>query len=170
MRVDERHREPLTQSVRPTAGFRLRANKPVPIEIEQVVIRAPARPGLVVLGGQPVGVCNQALGHFEVMNKAVAAVGVLQRIDNHDRIAHDGRNARIAARGEQVIRSQHRGFRGRDLVAVHAVGQPGNRRLTGDDLARLRGIRCSRIRQSPHIGLDLVNSRNVFRCGNNHVK
>ena len=57
-------------------------------------------------------------------DEARAAVGVLHRIDQHERVAQDRVDAGVALRGEQVIRLDQRGVGGRDLVAVNAVNQP----------------------------------------------
>ena len=108
--IDECDGIPLLDSIDATARFGLRQDEPVAIHVEQVMVGASARPGFVVLRGQPIDVRQQSLSHFEVMNEAITAVRVLHRVNDYDRVIENVVNAIITARGKQVIGRQHGGI------------------------------------------------------------
>ena len=168
MRIDVGHREPLLQGRDPAPCLGLRQDEPVAVQVEQVVVRTPAGPGLVVLGRQSVRVGHEALGHLKMMNETIATVGILHRVDDDDRVLEDGIDDLVALRGKQVVGGQHRRVGGRDFVAVHGVGQPRHRRPRGNDSLGL-GAREPSVAQASHIGLYFVDARQVRRRGNHGI-
>ena len=54
--VDRDLGEEIEEELHPARGLGLSDGEPVAIEVEEVVVAAPARPGLVVLGGERLGV------------------------------------------------------------------------------------------------------------------
>ena len=85
--VDGDLRQELETDLDAAAGFRLRLREPVAVHVEQIVIAAPARPRLVVLGRVGSGVCGGGAALQVLEHEARAAVGVLHRIDQHQRVA-----------------------------------------------------------------------------------
>ena len=96
VQVDGDLRHVLEANLDAAACFGLRLREPVAVHVEQVMVDAPARPRLVVLGavGRRIGrggPSQQVLEH-----EPRAAVGVLHGIDQHQRVARHGVDAGIA--------------------------------------------------------------------------
>ena len=88
--------------LRPALG--MDEGEPVAVEVEEVVVGAPSRPRFVVLGGPAIALELQTARRAEVVHEAVAAVGVLRRIDHHDGVVEDLLHHRVVLGREQVIR------------------------------------------------------------------
>ena len=73
------------------------------------MVGATARPRLVVLRGETIGVRDETFRRFEVMNEAIPAVRVLDRIDDHDGVLHDVVDLLVVLCREQMVGGQHRG-------------------------------------------------------------
>ena len=140
VQVHDDVREVVERDRQPPACLRLRLREPVAVHVEQVVVRSPARPRLVVLGAHAIAVGHGRASQLVLEEEARAAVRVLERVDEHDRLAKNRVDHRVAARGQQVVRLGQRGVRRRDLVAVDGVHQPGHHRQLAEQ-PRLVGAR-----------------------------
>ena len=127
MRVDQHHRLPFADRRDLAARFRLGQSEPVAIQIEQIMVEAPAGPLLVVLGSGRIGNRHGAARLGIMLYEAIAPVRVLRRIDHDEGVREDGFDPRIAPCGEQVIGQSERGIAARDFVTMHAVGKPRHR-------------------------------------------
>ena len=89
----------------------LRQRNPVAVHVEQVVVGAPAWPWLVAFGR------DAASGRFEpgcvveAIHEAVAAIGVLDGVDEDQRVGEDVQDGGVVAGGEKMIGRHHRGVR-----------------------------------------------------------
>ena len=81
VQIDEDQREPLLHHFDAPDGFGLGKGKPIAVHVEVVVIGAPAGPRFVAFGRDGGAVRFQAFGDGEVLDEAIAAIGVLRRID-----------------------------------------------------------------------------------------
>jgi hypothetical protein len=146
------------------ARLGLRLRKPVAIHVEEIVVAASARPRLVVLRGIRHGVGVHCASQRVRGNEARAAVGVLHRVDQHQRITQHQVDARVTLGGEQMVGLDQRRVGRRDLVAVHAMNQPhDHRQLTRQPIA-LRRRRPPRVGESLDIGLQLIEPGDAIRA------
>ena len=154
-KVLERHPDAATR-------FGLRLREPVAVHVEQIVVRPSARPRLVVLGvvGCGVGVGGLTLQILE--DEPRAPVGILHRIDQHERVLEHRIHAGVTTGGQQVIRLEQRGIARADLVPVHAVHEPHHDRCRGHEAVGLGWREPTWIGQAFDVGLHLVELRDAF--------
>ena len=151
--VDQR--EPLAQGFHLVEDLGLGERNPVAVQIEEVVVDAPAGPRLEVLGGHRAGVRLEAPRLLEVVHEAVAAVGILDGIDKHQHVGQNLVHQLVVARGEQVVSREQAGVGRGKLVAMHAVGKPDHRGQPGHDLAGV-GLRSfARVGDALHLSANL---------------
>ena len=144
------------------AALLLRRPGPVAVEIDQVVVLAAAGPGLEVLGGDAVDVRRLALALLVAVEVALAAVRVAQRVDQHDDVVEQPRP--VTLRGGERVRRHHGGLGGGRLVAVHAVGQPHDRRQAPGEALALALREGLGVGEAEALGPDLVEVRQVLRA------
>ena len=150
------------------AGLGLGLGEPVAIHVEQVVVRAPARPRLVVLRVVGGGIGHRRAALQVLEHEPGPAVGVLHRIDEHEGLAEHGLHVGVALGGQQVIRLHQGRVRRGDLVAVDAVSQPDDDR-GGLDQAGLVGRRhTARIGQLLQVRLHLLEAGDALRTADDH--
>ncbi len=166
VQVDHDLRQPLEQDRDTAAALGLCLREPVAIQIEEVMVGAAAGPGLVVFGGQAQGVGDAGATGPGGLDEAPATIGVLQRVDQHDRLAQDGRGPWVVLRGQQMVRLEHRCAGRRDLVAVHAVQQRHHDRRTRDHRLDIGSRQQARIGKAPQVLLDVVQRRQTLRGAN----
>ncbi len=135
--------------------------QPVAVQVEVIVIGASARPGLVVLGRERVGGGLDPVGDLELMDEAVASIGILGGNDDDQRFGEDLFHHRIVHRREKVIRGQKAGVGRRDLVAVNPIREPGDGGLRFDESARFRFGRLPRLGEPFAVRADLVEPRDI---------
>ena len=133
------------------------------------MIRATARPGLIVFCRNPVGIRHQSFRTGEVLQETIASIRILHRVDDHNGIVQDLRCPCITTRSQQVVGGQHRGVGRGNLVAVHAIRQPGNGRLVSNDLLGFGPRGHARVRDALHACLDVVDTRHVVSRGDDGV-
>ena len=133
VQIDGHVRPVLARQRDAAARFRLRLREPVAVHVEQVVVRAAARPRLVVLGVVRRRIRARGAALQVLEDEPRAAVRVLHRIDQHERLAQHRVDVGIALRRQQVIGLEQRRIGRRDLVAVHAVRQPRHDRQLLDE-------------------------------------
>ena len=162
VQVDVDLRKVVEGNLNAPARLWLRLREPVAVHVEQVVIRPPARPGFVVLRvvGRRVGRGRLALQVLE--DEAGAAVGILHRVDEHQRVAQHRVHAGVAARRQQMVGLEQRRIARADLVAVHAVHEPHHHRRRRHEAGGLSRCESSRIGQPLDVGLHLVELRETF--------
>ena len=100
MKVNIDHRVPVLDDPDAPLRFRLRHDEPVTVQVEQVVIRATARPGLIVFCRNPVGIRHQSFRTGEVLQETIASIRILHRVDDHNGIVQDLRCPGITTRSE----------------------------------------------------------------------
>ncbi|GBC80588.1 hypothetical protein HRbin09_01831 [bacterium HR09] len=145
----------------PPLGFRVGESKPIAVQIEEVMGKAPPGPGLHVLGGGGVFVGYQPAGLAGGGNKARPAVGVLHGIQDHQDFIQKPLDLR-RANGGQVVGQSQRCFPARSFVAVHRAHQPNHQRQISRQGLVPRGLK-PRIGKAPELGSDLLHARYVFR-------
>ena len=163
VQVHDDVREVVQRDLQAAQRFRLGLREPVAVHVEQVVIRPAAGPRLVVFGAEAIAVGRGGASKLVLEKKPRTAVRVLERIDQHDRLAEDRVDHRIPTGRQQVVGLGKRGVRRRDLVAVDGVHQPSHhRQLTRQP--RLIGARQrARVGQALEIRLDLVEAADPCR-------
>jgi len=82
VRIDEQLRHPFLKSTNPRTGFRLGEDEKVAVEVEQVMVAAPPRPETLMLGALNVGIGSLSTERANLSEKTLAAVGILDRIDD----------------------------------------------------------------------------------------
>ncbi len=132
------------------------------------MVGAPARPRLVVLGvvRRRIGGGGAALQVLE--HEARAPVRVLHRIDEDQRLAQHGVDVGVALRRQQVVGLEQRRVRGRDLVAMDAVRQPGDDRQIAHEPIGVSRRQRSRIGEALQVGLHLVQPPDAVGAANHH--
>ena len=105
MEVDEHLRVPLAVFGHSGQRLLLRGPGPVAVHVDEVVVRAPARPRLRMLERLVVRIDLRAARAHEPLHVALAAVGVQQRIDDDHQVVQQRRGRRIA---QQVAGHDHR--------------------------------------------------------------
>ena len=161
VRIDQHHRLPFGHRRNLAARFGLGQREPVAIEIEQVMVIAPARPGLVVPGG--VAITRRCDAELRVIGigEPRPPIGVLAGVDDDHAFAQDRIDQRVPLRSEQVIGQHQRRVRSADLVPVHAVGQPGHRHAVRP--------RRAAIADALQIGANAIDARHVLAAGNHRI-
>ncbi len=124
MAVDIDNRMPFQHAGDLALSFRLGHREPIAVHVEQIVVVAPARPGLVMLGSIAVALRFHAERGLERVDEPVPPVGVLARIDDDNHIVQNGLDQRIILRSQQVVGQEQRTVAGRDLVSMDIVGEP----------------------------------------------
>ena len=94
-------------------------------------------------------------------DEAGPAVGVLHRVDEHERVALHEIGAGITAHREQVVGLEQRRVGRADLVAVHAVHEPHDHRQRGREPVGLGGGQAARISHAADVGLHLIQLRDA---------
>ena len=154
--------QPLRVEGNALAALLLGLPGPVAVQVEVVVVEAPARPGLVVLPGVERGV-GRLTGHAVVpVHVAVVAVGVHAGVDEHHRTLQPLLQLLVGGVG-QVVEHPHHRLRRHRLVAVHVVAQPHDGRLR----AR-RGRPALQAREAQVVAADVVQPCQVLGRGNLH--
>ena len=108
MQIDDHLREPLELDLQPAERLRLGAREPVAVQVEQVVVAAAARPALVVLGRRRLGVRLGGAAKRVGRQEPGTAVRVLERIDEHHRLAQDRIDVGVALGRQQMVRLEER--------------------------------------------------------------
>lgn len=144
-------------------GFRLALDEHVPVQVEQVVVAPSARPRLVVLGRHAVRIGPAGPTLRGGRDEARPAVGILDRIDQHQRSREDAVHRRVAAGREQVVRLRHGRAARADLVAVHPVHERGHDRQVTDELLSLVLRQPTRMGEPRQPGLHLVEAPDPVR-------
>ena len=104
-------------------GFGLRLPGPVPVQVEEVVIDAPAGPGLTVFPAHQFRIW-EAGGYLAVpVRVAVVAVGVQGGVDDDDGVLQPVVR-RPVVRVRQRVQDAHAGLAARRFVAVDAEAEP----------------------------------------------
>ena len=81
--------------------------KPIAVHVEEVMVRSATRPGFIMLCREPVRVWNQTFRSNKIVNKPIAAIWVLHRVNDHNSVLQNRIDTIIPARCEQMISSQH---------------------------------------------------------------
>jgi hypothetical protein len=102
--------------------FGMLHRQPISIEIEPVVVRAPARPAFLVFAVQALADELAAAMHVRPGGEALQAIGVERRVEQHDRV-REQRVDRGPLCGGKMVGDQQRRVRTAGLVAVHAVAE-----------------------------------------------
>ena len=157
-------RIPVEEETQAAARLGLRCGEPVAVHVEEVVVPAAARPRLVVLGGSGLGVGAGRTAQGVRGQEARAAVRVLERVDEHDRLATHEVGAGVVLRGEQVMGQRERRIRGRDLVAVDGVEQPHDGRQLANEAVGLGGRHRARVGERAQLPLDGLEPRETLRA------
>ena len=110
VKVDRDLRLILERDLDAATRLGLRLHEPITVHVEEVVIGTAAGPRLIVLGAVPGGVRRGGEALHVLKDEARPTVGVLHRIDQHERVALDEVDALVALRREQVIGLQQRGI------------------------------------------------------------
>ena len=127
MGVDQQMRLPGQIGGDTPAAFPLALQEPIAIHVKQIVVESPSRPPLLMLNGQRLSVRKHATRFAKHVDEPLMPIGVLQRVDDHHHVGqHVSRGC--AAIRQKMIRRQHRRFRTRCLVAMHAEGEPDDGR------------------------------------------
>ena len=153
--VPERH---------PPPALPERRREPVAVEVEEVVVRPPLRPRLVVLPVLRVGHGHGAPPAVGPVDEAVAPVRVEERVEQHDDLAEHGLD--LALGGGEVVEVDERGLGPRRLVPVDGVPLVHDGRHPGDLGV---GDRLGRLAQPDVLGLDLAQPRQVLRRRHDRV-
>ena len=169
VQVNEHHREPLQKRLHPAPRFRLRERKPVPVHVKQVVVHASGGPGLIVLGRLRVLVRLWPARLAEVVDEAVAPIGILHRVDDDHALIQNLLDQLVILRRRQVVGGQQARIGAGDFVPVHPVLQPGHGRQRLNQSLCLRFAHRARVRQPLHTGFDFVQTGHVGLGGNNQV-
>jgi hypothetical protein len=120
-------RLPVMMEVDAGLRFRVDQGKPVPVQVEPVVVRPPPGPGLVVLPVQRVGHKGLGAVHVGPVGVPVPPVGVQHRLDVEDALLQDARH--LGGRpGDQPVGREHGRLAGRRLVSVDPVPQVDDHR------------------------------------------
>ena len=146
VRVDVDLRLPLEVCIYFGLRLDLAVQEPVPVHVEVVVVGASAGPILGMFAAQRIGLDEYTAILAKAVNKAVPAVGVLQRIDDHNQLFQLPPRF-FPAVGQQVIRRQQGRIRRRTLVPVDVVSQPQNSRSLLQQRGCLLGGGLPRIAQ-----------------------
>ncbi len=168
VQVDGYFGEVLAKHLHAASRLGLRLGEPVAVHIEEIVVRAPTRPWLVVLGVVRGGVGSHGARLQVLEQEAGATVGILHRIDQYQRVAQHEIHVGVPLRGEQVIRLLQRGIRRRDLVAVHPVGEPDHGGQVAHQPLRIRRREVARVGEALQIGLDLIELRDPLGAADDH--
>jgi len=163
-------RHPLQHEGHTPCALGLSLREPVPVQVEEIVIRPSAGPGLVVFGGGRLAVGRRGAPQEVLKDEAGAAVRVLGRVDDDDGFPADQIRDGIVLRRQQVPRLGHRRTGRRDLVAVHAVHK---RHDNGQFLHEALGLTRSErpgIGQPPQIGLDAIEPGDPVRRRDDEVE
>ena len=147
--VPERH---------PPPALLERRREPVPVEVEEVVVRPPLRPRLVVLAVLRVGHGHGAAPAVGPVDEAVAPVRVEERVEEDDDLAEHGLG--LALGGGEVVEVDERGLGPRRLVPVDGVPLEQDGRHPGDLGV---GDRLRRLTQPDVLGPDLAQPGVVLR-------
>ena len=169
MQVDEQLRPPLQERAHARLRLRLRHREPVAVHVEQRVVDAATGPRLRMFGAERRRVGKAAARSARAVHEAVAAVGVLQRIDADEALGQHLLRDRIVLRGEQVVQHEQRRVGARRLVAVHAVGEPRHRRLLAQQAVRLVVGQAARIGEPLHVQLQIRQPLHAFGCRQQRV-
>jgi hypothetical protein len=156
MKIDDDVRVPLEHRGDPPPRLGLGLREPVAVHVEQVMVRPPAGPPLVVLGGNRIGIGRCRGAQQVVGDETGTAVRVLHRIDHDDRVATHQIDIAVALRRQQVIRHGERGVRRGDLVAMDAVHQPGHHREPLRQPVGVAAGQAARIREPPQVRFHLI--------------
>ena len=145
-------------------GHFLRLPGPIAVEVEIIVRKTPAGPGLAVFTGKRRGVAQPAMHLVVPVHVAVVPVGVKARVKNdHAGFQNFGRNRKGSFRfggHEQAVQHLHKRLGANGFVAMHVVTQPLNRRH------RLpRRLPVEQANAAEVIGSDFVNTGHVGFAG-----
>ena len=162
MKIDEHLRIPFAILGDARESFLLRRPTPIAIHVDEVMIEAAARPWLGVLEGFGIRVRLRSARADVPLHVALAAVGVQERVDEHDDVVEDLRRIGIA---QQRTGGHHRRLGRRRFVPVYAIRQPGNRRSRFGDLRGARGRCRDRIGESDHVLSDRVQRGAILLRG-----
>ena len=163
--------KPVEEDAHPAAALRLAEGEPVAIQVEEIVVAAAARPRLVVLERHGLGIGGCGLPGSVRGQEAGPAVGVFARVDEDDRLAEDLLHLGIALGGEQVVGQGQRGIARRDLVAMHAVEQPGHGGKLLDQAIAVSRREPAGIAELAQARLHLVETRHPLgRADGEHVE
>ena len=144
------------------ARLGLALHEEVPVQVEQVVVPAPARPGLVVFGGDPRLVRPTGLRDPVLVHEAVPPVGVLHGVDQHQRLGQDEVDIGVSCRREQVVGLRHGGAARTDLVAVDPMHERGDDRKFGQQRFGLCVGEPARVGEPCDPRLHLVETRHAL--------
>ena len=111
VQIDDDVREVVERDLLASARLRLGPRDPVAVHVEQVVVGAATGPRLIALRGQAIAIGHGRAARLVLEDEARAPVGVLERVDEHQRVARDLVGHRIVDRGQQVIRLGERRIR-----------------------------------------------------------
>ena len=125
MDIDVHQRKELLKSLDPADYLRLRERKPVSVQIKQIMIRAPRRPGFATLSSDRRNTRLDAIGFTKVVHETHPAVRILTRIYRHKRVVSDGIEW-LSLSGQQMIGGLQPGIRGGNFIAMYPVGKPYN--------------------------------------------
>jgi hypothetical protein len=151
VQVHDDLRIPLQQRPGAPLRFGLRHREVVAVHVEEVVVRPPARPGLVMLRRLRIGIRFGRAAQQVASDEPVAAVGVLHRVDDDESLPQRQVHVGVAARRQEVIRLGQRGVGRGDLVAVDAVDEPHDHRQRRDQLRGVGAAGGERLHPAPHL-------------------
>jgi len=168
--VHEHLRPPAADLARHLPRLRLAHGERVAVGIE-LVVRAPAAdaPGLrALLLERPVLGVPLAV-RVDPGDEALVAVGVVRRVDQHDRVLQERVRERVVARHE-LVGHLHHGLERRRLVAVDAVVEPHRDRQLARQLVDLALRDAARVGELLVAGADRVQLRQVLGRGDDEQR
>ena len=152
---------PAVEGLQLGARLFLRHRQPVAVQVGEIVVGAPGGPGLDVFLVLRVGDGGLVLPGVVPVGGAVAAVGVLGRVDDDHGLVQPVQHLGRAPGGQVVGGQQGRLAAGR-LIAVDAVEQADDDRGVG------RGGRAAGIARRDMGALDLVDPALIGARGDDH--
>ena len=104
MQVDINQRKEFLERAHAAPGLRLGQGEPISIHVEQVVVGTTRRPIFHAFRRNATRLRFDAIQASIAVHEPCAPVGILQRINHHDRIRQHPAHYVIMLCGEQVIR------------------------------------------------------------------
>ena len=169
VQVNVNQRPPLQERSNPRRSLWLGQAKPIAVHVEHRVVAAAARPRLAVLGRLRRRIGEATTGAAGVGYEAIAAIRILQWIDQHQTLCEHPIDDWIVLRRQQVIQHIQRRIRSRWLVPVHTVGKPANRRQVTQQVFALLVIESARICKLLHSLLDCWQTSHDRGLANRNV-
>ena len=125
--IDDQHRVPSRKLPHAATRFGMHAEEVIAVQVEEIVVAAAPRRVAGVLQRLVIDTRRRPAILGDHLEKTIAPVWILERIDHHHDVLEELRHLRII-HGNEMVKHGKRCVRAFRLVAVNRVTQPGDGR------------------------------------------